>query len=103
LRGCFVVAGGFRQSAPSGDLIEDVLVVFGDEFDGVAADGEVDGWLVGVGEFDEDLAELGGISFLGVVDLRRRPPERLGRGYVVGVGALVPNPAEDGSRKSVRR
>jgi hypothetical protein len=45
LRGPFVVAAGFGQSAPSGDLVEDVVVVCGDVFDGIAADGEVLGGL----------------------------------------------------------
>jgi hypothetical protein len=60
-----VVAGAFRQATPGGDLIKDVPVVFGDVLDSVRADGEVDGRLGGVGEFDEDLAELGGVAFLG--------------------------------------
>jgi hypothetical protein len=55
-----VVAGAFRQATPGGDLIKDVLVVFGDVLDSVRADGDVDGRLGGVGEFDEDLASLAG-------------------------------------------
>jgi hypothetical protein len=38
-----------------------VLVVFGDVFDGVAADGEVGRWLIGVGELDEHPTELAGL------------------------------------------
>jgi hypothetical protein len=90
------------QSAPGRNLVEYVLVVFGDVFDGVAADGEVDRWLIGVGELDENPTELGGIAFLGVVHVGHRPTEGVGGGGVVGNGRSAAM-AEDGSRKSVRK